>query len=187
MSSGKDKAKQTAMENQTAAAVAQTNVHSPAEDIANQRLVDWSQWEKKPGQDIMSAPGMSYAGDIYGNAAALAAKQKVGDPRSAFTANLPGFNNQLTKQLQENLYNTRAEGLSNSYSNAKADAMSAGVEGAQLQAQRANAYAGAQQNYLTSWYNRPQKPPLWQTILGTALGGVNSMKSSSGAAGLMAI
>jgi hypothetical protein len=166
----------------TQAAIAGTNTPTLLEQVGNQSLTNWQPWINPTGQkqDIMTAPGMDVSGDIYGNAASLAAQQRVGDPTHAFTANLPGFNNQLQQQKAMNMYNTRAAGLSNAFQTAKAQALGLGQESAQEQINRQNMYGQLQNAYGTSYYNRPQQVPLWKQIAGLAMGGLSAVGGGTG-------
>jgi hypothetical protein len=183
MSSG-NKKKENQYEGNVQTALQAANVPTAEETAQHEAAAKFRNWMATPGQDILSAPGMNFATDIYGNANAMAAQSRVGDPRNAFTANLPGFNNQLRQQMQENLYNTRAQGLSNAFSQAKAEALGQGDVAAQMEMQRKQQYAQGQQQFLTSWYNRPQKPPLWQTIAGLAIGGLSAAGTAGGTQGV---
>jgi hypothetical protein len=127
---------------------------------------------------------MSDALDIYGNADAAAAKARVGDPSHAFTANLPGYNNQLQAEKQQEMYDTRAEGLHNAYIGAKGTALGEGATAADLDTQRRDTYANAMGQYNANYYHRPTTPPIWQTLAGLA---INGLGAAGGVKGLAAI
>src|SRR5262245_48431215 len=154
-------------------AIAETKTVTPFEEYQADQLAKWSGWENAAGpKDITSAPGMSDYLDVYGNANALAAQQRVGDPSHAFSANLPGFTDQLQQQQQMRMYNTRAQALSDAFRGAKASALGAGAQAAQLETGRLNEYAGLMNNYNSAYYGRPQQVPLWKQIAGIAMQGL---------------
>lgn len=157
----------------TTAAIDQTQQKTPYQQYLDAQFSKWTDWNNQTGpKDITSAPGMSDYLDIYGNADRAAANARIGDPSHAFTANLPGFNNQLQQQKQMGMYDTRAEGLHNAYESSKAQGLGEGATAADLDTQRRDAYANAMAGYNANYYHRPQTQPLWKTLTGIALGGL---------------
>jgi hypothetical protein len=128
------------LDNKTTAAIDQTQQKTPYQKYLDAQFAKWSAFDNQTGpKDITQAPGMSDYLDIYGNADQAAAQDRIGDPSHAFTANLPGFNNQLQSQRKMGMYDTRAEGLHNAYEQSRAQGLGEGATAADLDINRRNA------------------------------------------------
>jgi hypothetical protein len=112
--------------------------------------------------------------DIYGYAND-AAKQKQFTPAQALAG--PGSANyakQVDAQQEMNRYNTRAGGLSQAFAGLKGEAYGQSADAIQNDLARKQAYSAALGNYNNNFYQRPQKPPLWQQIAGVAMQGLQT-------------
>lgn len=172
----------------TVAAIQQTQEKTPYQKYLDEQFAKWSAFDNQTGpKDITQAPGMSDYLDIYGNADRAAAESRIGDPAHAFTANLPGFNNQLEQQRKTGMYDTRAAGLHNAYESSRAQGLGEGGTAADLDIARRNAYAQDMLGYNQNYYNRPRSVPLWQTLSQLAIGGLGAAGGGAGIAKLAAI
>lgn len=167
-------------------AIQQINTPSAFEKIAEDRLKKFQGWEDAPGpHDITAAPGIGDIMDIYGSAESLAAKKRLGNPQTALSGGGSGdYAAQLDSQDKQNRYDDRAAGLSHGLTALKNEAYGLGGSAAELESNRKRTYADLMLNQENQYYNRPKKPPLWQTIAGMALGGVSALGSAGGTAGI---
>lgn len=169
----------------TVAAIEQTKEKTPYQKYLDEQFQKWTDWDNQTGpKDITTAPGMSNYLDIYGNAGEAAAKERVGDPTHAFTANLPGFNNQLQTQKKMDIYNTRAKGLHDAFEGSRAQGLGEGGTAADLDINRRNQYAQDMMGYNESYYHRPLQQNPWMTAAQLAIGGLGA---AGGIPGLKAI
>jgi hypothetical protein len=190
MGSGGKPIENKPLDTQTMGAIQAVNEESPYQKILDAKIAKFNAWDTGTGEyagkpkDVTNAPGMDNYLDIYGNADKAAAQSRVGDPTHAFTANLPGYNNQLEQQKQMSMYDTRAEGLNSALTGLRSEANSEGMADSGMDVARRGAYANAMQGYNNSYYQRPQQVPLWQQIAGLAFGGLSAAGAAGGSKGI---
>lgn len=157
------------------------------EQLAEKKLHDFNAWETGAGaHDILEAPGMDHALDIYGSAHSLEAQDQLSNPALALsgTGNR-GLADQAEMLHKSQLYNDRAEGLHNAFNQAHDDAYGMGANAAELEFRRHNAEAGLAAGVANSyWQRQAQKKPLWERIAGLAIGGLGAAGGLGGISGL---
>jgi len=174
------------LDTQTKAAIEQTNTVSPWEQYATDYFNKYTAWENAPGpKDITTAPGMEFANQIYGQANQQAMKARMGDPSRAFTANLPGFNNQLQQQKEMQLAEARAQALSDAFQQNRQSIYGIGQSGSQAETDRLSNYSRNWQAYNQAYYGRPRDVPLWEKLTSFAIGGLGAAGQAASGLGSM--
>lgn len=176
MGSGGNKKTVQPDDNKTVAAIDAVNVKNPLQQSVDAKAQKFFDWDNSTGpKDVTEAPGFGDLVDIYGNAEAAQGQRRVGNPQAAFgsTAN-PNFSHQLEQQGAMDRYNVRASGLNQGLQGLKAQAYGLADQSINNDMQRRQTYASLLGQNSRDYYNRPQKPSLWQQIAGVAIGGLQA-------------
>lgn len=176
MPSGKKKQEAAGYDTRVNQAITEVKTVDPLEaklKARSQKFLDWEdgtgEYAGKP-RNILDAPGIGDALDIYGSAESLADTEQMGsgamrlaDPASGTT-----YGTQMKQLAASDRYNTRAAGLSNALGGIKADAT--GQIGGLLDRDfaRKSTIAGLESSNRRDYYNRPQKQSLFDKLLNGA-------------------
>jgi hypothetical protein len=165
----------------TNAALADVGKVDPLDEFKRAKAKNFFEWEGGTGaytgkpRNVMDAPGYGDLVDIYGSAAAMGAKQRIGSPQAAFSRGAnPNFSRQLEAQNAMERYNTRAAGLSEGLTGLRNEAYGLANQSIATDAERRNSYANMLMKNQESFYNRPKEKPLWERIAGLAVGGLGA-------------
>jgi hypothetical protein len=156
---------------------------SKLQTMAEQAAERYFNWTNSQGEfagkpkDILQAPGMDEALDIYGTAERLAAEKRFTPSVALSGQGSAGYAKQLASKAAMDRYDTRASGLNQALQNIKAQAYGLSDQAIGNEMQQKQAYANMLGQYNSNFYNRPQKPPLWQSIAGLAIGGLGAAGS----------
>lgn len=189
MSKGKKVVKPDEAKN--VAAIDAVNKKSPLQERIDARAAKFFSWDDGTGEyagrakDVTEAPGMDNLLNIYGNADAMAARSRIGDPSNAFGAGAnPGFAKQREALGSMERYNTRAYGLNEGLNQIRGQTDAMADQSISNDMNRKQSYAQLLGQNSRDFYGRPQKVPLWKQIMGVAIGGLGA---AGGVSGLKAI
>ena len=166
------------------AKVGETPVLQQKLDVQTQGVLDYinrsGEFSGKP-LDITALPGLGNYQDIYGNAEALAARKRVGNPMAAFSEGAhPGFAKQLEQQNAMERYGVRAAGLSSAADNIVNQARAAAGQSVNWDMDRRARHADLLAQASRDYYARPKEPALWEKIAGIAVGGLGAATGTGG-------
>jgi hypothetical protein len=175
MSGGKKEPPKGGTDKDVIAAAQGIKEKSPLQQIMEQKAQNFFNWENAAGpKDILAAPGMDEALDIYGYADNAANEKRFTPALALAGPGTSGYAQQLESQNKMNRYDTRAQGLNQAFANTRGQAYGLSDQAIGREMDQKQAYANALGNYNQSYYQRPQKPPLWQQIAGVAMQGLQT-------------
>ena len=139
------------------------------------RFKEMTDFNAKPGRDILDAPGMSSYFDIYGTATDIEKSQRFANPMRALSGPASGnYQAQLDQLTKQKMYDTRARGLSDAFAGLQQQALGFGGTAAELDMNRRGQFADLMLQQQEAYYNRPKKKPWWQTVGEIAVGGLTA-------------